>query len=119
MKRLITLSAAAVLVLSACSSGASTCEELADEAIDLIQALIDDVDAELGNASFEDLAATGGDLPAVEEYEEQAAALDERGEELGCTDAQIQELVAERSDQLRSESVVGQLIIDSIESGGL
>lgn len=119
MKRISILLVVVALALGACSGGASTCEELADEAIDLVQALIDDVEAELGDADLAELAESAADLPSLEEYEEKANDLDAQADDLGCSEAEMSGLVTERGDQLKATTPVGNLIIEGITSGGL
>jgi len=106
------------VLLVACSSGAATCDELADEAIDLIQELIDDVEAELGDASLDELGATQ-DLPSLDEYERKAGELDGKADDLGCSNSELSDLVSARGDQLEATTPIGNLIIEGITSGGL
>lgn len=119
--RLAALVIAASVVVAACGSGsATTCEEVADETIDLVQTLIDDVEGELGDMSLQELASLGTEeLPAVERFRDEAAAIDARAAELGCAQSQIQELVVERADSLEAETPIGRLVIDGVASGGL
>jgi hypothetical protein len=108
------------LVLAACGGGqAETCDELADETVELMQRLIDDVEKEMGDVSIEDLLASGGDLPSVEHIEEDSAKIDERAAELGCTQAEIQNGVAARANQLEANTPIGQFFIEAIRDGGL
>ncbi|MEN8114365.1 MAG: hypothetical protein ABFS21_08245 [Actinomycetota bacterium] len=107
------------LVTSACSSQPKTCEDIADVTIDLMQDLINDVEKEVGDMTVEELIATGGDLPAVEHFQEEAAKIDERAAELSCTQPEIEAGVAARIGQLESETPIGQFIIRAISTGGL
>ena len=107
------------LVGSGCGGEAATCEELADETIALAQTLIDDVEEGLDDVSLEELLETGFELPAVESFTEKSAKIDERATELGCTAAQMQQLVQARTGELSAETPIGRLIIDGIESGGI
>ena len=108
------------LVVAACGGGqAETCDELAEETVELMQRLIDDVEKEMGDASIEDLLASGGDLPSVEHIEEDSAKIDERAAELGCTQAEIQNAVAARANQLEASTPIGQFLIEAIRDGGL
>ena len=107
------------LIAAACGGEAATCEELADQTIDLAQELIDDVEDELGNVTLDELLATEFELPAVQGFAEQSREIDERGAELGCTPQQMQQLVQSRIGELSAETPVGQLIIDGIASGGI
>jgi hypothetical protein len=108
------------LVLAACGGGqAETCDELAAETVNLMQELIDDVEKEVGNVSVEELIATGEALPSVEGFEEDAAKIDERAAELGCTQTEIQNGVAARANQLEANTPIGQFLIEAIRDGGL
>ena len=84
-----------------------------------MQALIDDVENELGDMSVEELIASGEELPSVERFEEDAAKIDERAEELGCTQTEIQSAVAARANQLEAETPIGRFLIEAIRDGGL
>ena len=108
------------LVLAACGGGpAETCDVLADETGELMPRLIDDVEKEMGDVSIEDLLASGGGLPSVEHIEEESAKIDERAAELGCTQAEIQNGVAARANQLEATTPIGQFFIEAIRDGGL
>jgi len=108
------------LVLSACGGRqAKTCDDLADQTIDLMQDLIDDVEAEVGDMTVEELIATGGDLPSVDQFEKEAAKIDERAVELSCTQSDITAGVAQRVDQLEAHTPIGEFLIKAISSGGL
>jgi len=107
-------------VLAACGGGqAETCDELADETVKLMQELIDDVEKEVGNVSIEELVSTGEALPSVEGFEADAAKIDERAAELGCTQAEIQDGVAARANQLEANTPIGQFFIEAIRDGAL
>ena len=119
-RTLILLVLVLPLVLSACGGGQpETCEDIADVTIDLMQDLIDDVEGEVGDMTVEELNATGGDLPSVEKFEEEATKINERALELQCTQATIESLVAERVNQLEASTPIGQFMIEAIRSGGL
>ena len=112
-----------VLALLAASCGGSisadNCDELVDETIELFQRLIDDVDSEFDDMSVEDYLATGGELPSVEQFEEDAAKIDELGAELGCTQSEIASEVRNRVGELTAESDLGRFLIGAIRAGGL
>jgi len=118
-----TLMLIIVLALLAASCGGSisadNCDELVDETIELFQRLIDDVDSEFDDMSVEDYLATGGELPSVEQFEEDAAKIDELGAELGCTQSEIASAVQARVGELTAESDLGRFLIDAIRAGGL
>lgn len=122
IRRFLMFIVAFGLLASACggdSISASNCEELADETIELFQRLIDDVDAEFEDTSVEDFAATGGDLPSIERFEQDAETIDELAAELGCTQTDIASAVQSRIGELTATSDLGRFLIDSIRSGGL
>ena len=84
-----------------------------------MQELIDDVEKEVGNVSVEELIATGEALPSVEGFEEDAAKIDDRAAELGCTQTEVQNGVAARANQLEANTPIGQFLIEAIRDGGL
>ena len=120
-KALLTLLLMLSLVASACSSGisASDCDEVVDVTLDLIQRLIDDVDGEFGEMSVQDFIATGGDLPSIERFTEDASTIDEIAAELGCSQSEITAGVDARVGELTSETELGSFLIRAIRSGGL
>lgn len=108
------------LALSACGGGqAETCDELADQTIDLMQVLIEDVEKEVGDISVEELIATEGELPSAEAFDDDAAKIDERATELGCTQTEIQTAVTAKAGSLEATTPIGRFIIEAIRSGGL
>lgn len=119
---LVILLVAIGLLASACSGdsiSASDCDELVDETIELFQRLIDDVDAEFDDISVEDFVATGGDLPSIEQFEQDAETIDELAVDLGCTQTEIASAVQGRVGELTAQSDLGRFLIDAIRSGGL
>ena len=119
-RTLILLTLVLTLVLSACGGGQpETCEDIADVTVDLMQNLIDDVEEEVGDMTVEELIATQGDLPSVEQFQEEATKINERAVELECTQPTIESLVAERVHQLEATTPIGQFMIEAIRSGGL
>ena len=118
--RLLLLAVVLVLALSACGGGEpETCDEIADVSVDLMQDLIDDVEKEVGDMSVEELIETQGDLPSVEEFQEEAARIDERAIELGCTQSEIQSSVIAQAGRLEASTPIGRFIIEAIRTGGL
>jgi hypothetical protein len=118
--RTLLLALVFAVALSACGGGqAETCDEIADETIDLMQVLIKDVENEVGDISVEELIATEGELPSVEEFEEDAAKIDEQALELGCTQTEIQTAVTAKAGSLEATTPIGQFIVEAIRSGGL
>lgn len=122
LKSLAILLVALALVAAACGSQPETCDEVADETIALMQDLIDNVEAEFGEQSLEDIIErmlAGEELPSVVAFEEEADQLSERAGELGCTQEQLEKAVASRTDRLEATTPLGEFIIEGIERGGL
>ena len=119
MKRLIPLVVAAVVVAAACASQPETCDEVADETIELMQALIDEVESEVGEMSVQELLETGDDLPSVAAFERDAERLSNRASELGCTQDQLEVAVADRTDRLQATTPIGQFLVNAIKGGGI
>lgn len=111
------------IVAAACSStsqiSAESCADVADETMALFQRLIDDVDAEFGDLTVEELIDSGGDLPSIQTFEEDAEVIDDMAAELGCTQTDISSAVAARVDELTAETDLGRFLIGAIRSGGL
>ncbi|MEN8235520.1 MAG: hypothetical protein ABFR89_11450 [Actinomycetota bacterium] len=107
------------IVASACSSEPKTCDDIADVTVDHMQDLINDVEKELGDMTVEELIATGGDLPSIERFQEEATKIDERAAELSCTQPEIEAGVAARINRLEAETPIGRFIIEAIRTGGL
>ena len=122
LRRLLVFALVLAFVAAACSSAPETCDEVADQTIELTQDLIDEVEAEIGELSVEDLLASlaaGEDLPSVVAFEERAEKLSEQAADLGCTQTQLEDAVTARAGELTAETPVGRLIIQGIERGGL
>jgi len=111
------------LVAAACGSteeiSAESCAEITDETMALFQRLINDVDAEVGDLTVEELIESGGDLPSVQSFEEDAALIDEIAAGLGCSQSDISGAVSARLDELTAETDLGRFLIGAIRSGGL
>jgi hypothetical protein len=120
LKRILVLFVLVLaLVLSACGGQPQTCDEIADVTVDLMQNLIDDVEKEVGDMTIEELLATQGELPSVEEFQEEATEINERAVDLECSQATIEALVADRVSRLKATTPIGQFMIEAIRSGGL
>lgn len=109
------------IAVSACSSGisASNCDEVVDVTMDLLQRLIDDVDDEFGEMTVSEFIETGGDLPSVEQFEQDAERIDEIAADLGCTQSEISAGVASRVDELTATTDLGRFLIHAIRTGGI
>jgi hypothetical protein len=93
-----------------------TCEGAADAMI----SVLDDTLAIVDDMTPEELAALGS-VPLPENLvavRTRGEALIDRAEVIGCTDAQVAALLAERADDLNSDSVFGQFLIESVRAGG-
>jgi len=122
IRRLLPLLLVLSLVAAACSSAtisASNCDEVADETMSLFQRLIDDVDSEFGEMTVQEFIETGGDLPSIQTFEEDAATIDDIATELGCSQSEISAAVSNRVNELTAETDLGRFLIGAIRSGGL
>ncbi len=116
------IAAVTLVVVSGCGGSgisASNCDEVADETMTLLQRLIDDVDSEFGDHTVQEFIDTGGELPSVKQFEEDADKIDELAAELGCTQDEISAAVDERVSELIATTDLGRFLIDAIRSGGL
>jgi len=122
-RRLIPLLVAFAIVAAACSSSqeitARNCSGVADQTMGLFQRLIDGVDSEFEDMTVEEFVASGGDLPSVDRFTEDAAQINLLGTQLGCTQQQIQQAVLQRIDELEASTDLGRFLIDAIRTGGL
>jgi hypothetical protein len=111
------------LVATACGGGdeisASTCDEVADETVQLFQRFIDDIDAEFADIGIEDFVERADDLESFNQFRDDAATIEQLSEELGCLDAEIAAGVAAQVGTLTSETTVGRFVIDALLSTGL
>jgi hypothetical protein len=122
ISRILSVCLAFGLLMAACggdSISATNCDELADETIDMFQRLIDDVDNEFGDMTMAEFVASGEELPSVEQFEEDAAAIDELATELGCSPDEMSAEVEQRLDTLTAQSDLGRFLIDAMRAGGL
>jgi hypothetical protein len=120
--RLIVVLLAVGLLTAACggdSITATNCDELADETISMFQRLIDDIDSESGDMTMEEFVASEGQLPSVEEFEEDAATIDELAIELDCSPEVMTAAVQDRIGELTAQSDLGRFLIDAMRAGGL
>lgn len=120
--RILTLLLVVSVLLAACSGGGSeaqTCEEIAVQTIDLIQELIDDVDAEFESMSIEQFIENGDNLPSIESFREKSESIEARSDELNCTQEELAAGVAERVGGLTAETQLGRFVINLLVSGDL
>lgn len=119
MRTTITAAAlAGTLALAGTACGgpgdAASCEDVADEAIVLVQDVLDEV----GGMSMEDMQSAE-EPEFVQELEAEGEELEQRAEELDCSDQQMADLVAERAEDLEAEGPVAELLRDAVRSGEL
>jgi hypothetical protein len=120
--RLLVVLLAVGLFAAACggdSITATNCDELTDETIGMFQRLIDDIDSEFGDMTMEELDASGEELPSVEEFEEDAATIDQLATELDCSSEEMSAAVQDRLGELSAQSDLGRFLIDAMRAGGL
>jgi hypothetical protein len=121
-KRLLASTLALAILATACSGGggeAANCEEIAVQTIDLLQELIDDVDAEFESMSIEEFIENGDNLPSIESFREESAAIDARSQELDCPQEEIAAGVAARVGDLTAETQLGRFVINLLTTGNL
>lgn len=115
MRKLLILMAALGLVVAACGGdSAGSCEGVADEAIEIFQDAINEID----KMSLEDLAS-GNEPEALVKMEERADSLQVQAEDLGCSDAEMEQLMNARVGNLTADGEFGQMMLDGIQSEGL
>ena len=121
MKKLIGLLAVLSVVVAACGGdepvSLDTCEGVAEATIDLVQDVIDELEA-MSPSDFGRMSQEGtANFPAFVEIEERGTELGLKAQELECAD--IDTLVAERADQLEADpaNAFSQLIIESTRNG--
>lgn len=115
MRKYFILVAALGLVAAACGgdSGGS-CESVADDAIDVIQEVIDEMDA----LSLEEIASMEEEPQVLQDMEQRAEELQDQANDLGCSDAEMEQLLNARADQLTANGMFGELLVDELQSGG-
>lgn len=116
MHKLFILIAALGLLAAACGGddAGATCEDVADDAIQVIQDVIDELDA----LSLEEIAAMEEEPEALADMERRADELQNQANELGCSDAEMEELLNARVGNLEAEGMFGELLIGELEGGG-
>ncbi len=105
------------VLVAACGGEASTCEEVADETVALMQGIIDDVEEDVGDMEVAAFLESGASLPSPESFSEESTKLNDRATELGCTPTDLDALIAERIDTLTSETPVGEFIKEAVQAG--
>lgn len=118
MKKLFALFAALMLVFAACgdSGGGDSCESVADDAIGLIQDILDDVE----DLSLEDLQNFGDEPPAsFQALESQGEELQATADSLGCSDEEMSSLVQGKLGDLEARGTLGELLLAQFQEEGL
>ena len=113
MYRVLVALGLLAVVLAGCSAGASdeTCAVHADEGIELIQELIDEVDT----MSPQQLSSATGGGAVITDLETQAVEIDERAAADGCSEDQMSTLLSARAQDLTATSANGQEIVDLVQ----
>ena len=115
MRKISVLLAALGLVAAACGgdSGGS-CESVADDAIQVIQEVINEMDS----LSLEELASLEEEPEVLTNMQVRADELQDEANELGCSDATMEELLNARVGDLEADGMFGELLVDEMQSGG-
>jgi hypothetical protein len=115
MRKLLLVFVAFLLLAAGCGGGsADSCEGVADNTIDAVQAFIDTT-AEL---TLNDLVAFGDDdVPGIAELESKMEELETKATELSCSDEEMGALLEARADQLEPKGFLGEMIAGAIAEG--
>ena len=115
MRKMFILLAALGLVAAACGGDSEgSCESVADDAIQVIQEVIDEMDS----MSLDELASLEEEPEVLTNMQTRADELQEQANDLGCSDATMEELLNARVGDLNAEGMFGQLLVDEMQSGG-
>ncbi len=122
MKRMFAMLIALLFLAAACGDSsdadpatAETCAELVASGMVFVQDMLDAV----SDLSLDDIGALGDDQPAAfDELSARAAEVESRGDELGCSDAELEAEFAQRVDDLEADGPFAQLILDGMKSEG-
>ena len=114
LKRFVAVIAACGLFLAACGGGTSSCEDIATDTVGLVQEVIDEID----QMSPEEIASQGESGPSfLSDFDEQAEKLADEATSLGCTNAEMSELIRAQAGSLTAESEFGQFFVELVKSG--
>jgi hypothetical protein len=111
--RFFAVLAVLAIVASACGGDSSSCGAIADDAIDLVQGLIDQVD----DMSLEELSSL--DTGFTADFETSIESLVAEAENSSCSDEEMEDLFRDKVDSLTAESDFGQLFIQQFTSDDL
>ncbi len=117
MKKLFIVIGAFALVAASCGGdSAASCADIADDGVAVFQEVIDQFD----NMSAEDMQAfSSGEEPAfVSEMTSRLEELDQRANDAGCTDADLEALFQDRVSNLTAKTEIGQMMIDGFAQSG-
>lgn len=118
IRKLFVLIAALGLVAGACggsdSGSAGSCAAVADDAMSAVQDVINEFDA----LTLDEMTEMGDEEPAfLTDFENKMDELQGVADDLGCSDAEMEELFADRVDNLTAEGMFGELMIDELKAG--
>jgi hypothetical protein len=91
---------------------ATTCEQLVDAFMPLMQEVLDAVsDMTMGEL-------TSGDPPEVlDDFEERMEEIGAKSDDLNCDDDEVSEMLASRAGELEASGPVGELLLEIITEG--
>lgn len=109
MRKLLILAAAFGLIATGCGGdSAGSCADVADEAIVLFQEFLN----EASSMTEEDFISGGEAM--FEDFEAKGEKLDEQISDLGCSDEEMDSLMAERVGGLDAGGPLGELLLSEI-----
>ena len=114
MRKTVSFLSALALILGGCGGSESNCSAIADDAIELFQEGIDQLDG----LSLSDLQSLDSDPFADGDFEARGADLEKRQIDAGCTDDEMSELVSGKMGDLRAgdSNPAGQFLISILTS---
>jgi hypothetical protein len=116
MPKMLSVFVALAIVVAACGDGGgdgySSCDDVAQGGIDLLQGVLDEVSA-MSMEEFLDEA--GSEDPSfVTNFEADADELDAAQTDLGCSDDELSGYLVDNLDQLEASGPVGELMLEAI-----
>lgn len=117
IRKLLVLVAALGLFAGACGGDgdAGSCAAVADDAIDLVQSMIDEFDA----LTVDELAEMDEEPAFFTDFEQQMEDLQSQADELGCSDSEMEALISDRIGDLTAEGMFGQMMLDEMQNEGM
>lgn len=118
MRKLLSIALALSVLAGACgdsgSSEFSSCDDLAQAGLDMLQDILDEVST-LSEEEF--LEAVEEEEPAfLTKFDGEADRLDEGQVDLGCSDAELEGYLVDNIDTLTADGEIAQLMRDAIVS---